>query len=533
MPQINVTMEQGKGYEIEHVVGPATEETITLRCVIESKGGILLVKETADNNGSDDEIAIETVSSNKKAIIKFTEKETDSLGYGYDSTYKLFKYNQTTKQFDLILNGTISIDPPTPSEDEFRIIPFDCGKTNVTKSALEILLAGKATPYPTIFTSDKKLVYQKTDLTGFESINAVGKPIDFEYLELKALADDNGLEAFQPYRITDYETIHLIPGTAVVNTGGEEPLIIVASSANSFFPFAKSEEYPHHIILYDFTGLVCEEKNRAENHKGFIYRRIDTVRNVDCCFDFINAKFRRYNDNFQDWSSTTSYQANDIVRVNDDIYIALMGGINNNPVGSPEWKRLYSISNIYHYSPSNALYLATPNFIGTINLDLENFLDVLAIDNTSLYHNVLITPDFSDDSPAYLNNVVCYADNIDVKINNCNNISLINSRMIDITTYSFSFVMASALYGSDSAGLIMHNARSIKVESSNNNVLCNVEDLQLIIASNINAQAVTGVKANNVSNIIAESNTSYMKAADTQAVIGVKMNAASINIEAV
>ena len=58
MPQLNVTMEQGKGYEIESVVGPSTEETITLKCVIESIGGVLLVKETSDNGGSDDEIEI-------------------------------------------------------------------------------------------------------------------------------------------------------------------------------------------------------------------------------------------------------------------------------------------------------------------------------------------------------------------------------------------------------------------------------------------------------------------------------------------
>ncbi len=171
MPTMNITVDQKETHSFEYAVGLSTEESIALRCVVETKGGVLFVKNNPDNGGSNDEIEVSTVESNKVATVKFNGLETEALGYGYDSRYKLFKYNFTTKQYDLILEGEITVNPPTPAEGEARITPFDVGKVNQNYEDLGALYNGKRLQNPIILTEDGVLAYQKPDLSGFENIN--------------------------------------------------------------------------------------------------------------------------------------------------------------------------------------------------------------------------------------------------------------------------------------------------------------------------------------------------------------------------
>lgn len=173
MPTMNITVDQRETHSFEYAVGLSSESSIALRCVVETKGGVLFVKNNPDNGGSNDEIEVSTVESNKVAEVKFTGLETEALGYGYDSRYKLYKYNFTTKQYDLLLEGEITVNPPTPAEGEFRMTPFDVAKANVTFDELNVEMANKRSPYPIVLTSDKRLVMQKSDLSGFENFAEV------------------------------------------------------------------------------------------------------------------------------------------------------------------------------------------------------------------------------------------------------------------------------------------------------------------------------------------------------------------------
>jgi hypothetical protein len=92
------------------------------------------------------------------------------------------------------------------------------------------------------------------------------------------------------YRITDYQTIHVIPGTGTLNTGVNEPLIVLALTNNTLSTQAYSETNPQDLIEYDIT------KNLAENgthRNGYITYRRDTVNDIDCYFDFRQCKFSR------------------------------------------------------------------------------------------------------------------------------------------------------------------------------------------------------------------------------------------------
>ena len=140
------------------------------------------------------------------------------------------------------------------------------------------------------------------------------------YAELAALISGNLLKVGHKYKITNYQTVHTIPGTVDTNTGSTEALIVTAIATNDLAPIAYSTTYPNDIIYYSPSNDVLVIPGCT---KGYIYRRIDTVNNIDICFDYKNVKFRRWDLNVTDtWDIGTSYDRNDVVEHNGVLYIS-------------------------------------------------------------------------------------------------------------------------------------------------------------------------------------------------------------------
>ena len=140
------------------------------------------------------------------------------------------------------------------------------------------------------------------------------------YAELAALISGSDLIQGRQYLITDYQTVHTIPGTADTNTGSTEPLIVTAISVNELSPIAYSTTYPDDIIHYSPVNDLSAVPGCT---KGHIYRRIDTKKNVDISFDYRAVKFRRYLLNVTNtWDIGTTYDRNDVVIHSGNLYIS-------------------------------------------------------------------------------------------------------------------------------------------------------------------------------------------------------------------
>lgn len=138
---------------------------------------------------------------------------------------------------------------------------------------------------------------------------ALNIAISKTYAELSSMATAGTLVKGQKYRITDFRTKHLIPNTAVYNTGPTEVLVVEALTASTLKSEAKSESYPQDIIHYElvqshyWNGVLIDGGDR-----GWIYYREDTLQNNKVDYDFRNVKWRRWNtqaDGLGTWTVLT------------------------------------------------------------------------------------------------------------------------------------------------------------------------------------------------------------------------------------
>lgn len=159
------------------------------------------------------------------------------------------------------------------------------------------------------------------------------------YLQLKADKDVNILVPGQLYRITDFQTTHQIPGTAVIHNETSEPLLVRAVANNKLSTVAISETYPQDLIHYDFDDILAEDASTART--GHILYREDQGKRVATFYDFRGVVFRRYNyvlsgtntglaDGYVGWSTSLTFRTislsaessgtdfNDVYTFNDD-----------------------------------------------------------------------------------------------------------------------------------------------------------------------------------------------------------------------
>jgi hypothetical protein len=119
--------------------------------------------------------------------------------------------------------------------------------------------------------------------------------INTTYTDLLAAITAGTLVPGNGYQFA-YETIHQIPNVTpnILNTAvlapATETLIVTAATTSTLFAQAKSVTYPDDIIYYD----VLDNTVLATSRPGYIYKRIDTKRNIVAPFDFREYLVARY-----------------------------------------------------------------------------------------------------------------------------------------------------------------------------------------------------------------------------------------------
>jgi len=230
--------------------------------------------------------------------------------------------------------------------------------------------------------------------------------INVTYSELTNLISANGLKPLQNYLITDYQTVHRIPNTSDINTGDIEPLLVTSISRNKLKPEAYSSLFPQDVIYYNH---INDQTIAPGCTMGYIYRRIDTTQNNDICFDFRQAKFRRWEINVTNvWESGITYDINDVVTYNDYIYVSLSDN-NSDDVTSIYWSNPTNSTNWLLYPFKNLTYSSYYNYYSTFNIGgavipiTSNYQDYTMWGNWNHYYNSINNTIFSYTVGSYEN----------------------------------------------------------------------------------------------------------------------------------
>jgi|LauGreDrversion4_2_1035121.scaffolds.fasta_scaffold04291_7 hypothetical protein len=180
--------------------------------------------------------------------------------------------------------------------------------------------------------------------TNTTTINTISKT----YAELKALRESSSLVAGQYYKITDFQTKwwnqvkYNSTASVVLTSSIVEPLNVLAISTNKFSVIAYSDLYPQDIIYYDFEAVLNYGMLYATgipNFKGWITRRTDTSTNIDVPLDWRHITVnccRPDLSSISEWSSSTTYNRWNVVKINNKLYYSTSNNnTNNTPVPYP------------------------------------------------------------------------------------------------------------------------------------------------------------------------------------------------------
>jgi hypothetical protein len=240
------------------------------------------------------------------------------------------------------------------------------------------------------------------------------------YAQIKALVTAGTLKPGAYYRITNFQTIHIIPYTTTapstkalavngvvynnpalwdpaLTVDGVEELAILAVNTTSFSPIAYSPTYPTDIIHFDFNDILCEDG--VTPRRGKIIYRKDNVNNLEAFYDWRKVRFRRWKLKPNAWVSTTTYVRKDCVMGSDGfVYFSkVAGNLNNDPasigggLGAPEnhsslidhpiWERAFindaTFDQYFGIKPDNISV-----GLGTIKTDAADYKDFYTFNTT-------------------------------------------------------------------------------------------------------------------------------------------------------
>jgi hypothetical protein len=170
--------------------------------------------------------------------------------------------------------------------------------------------------------------------------------------DLTALKQSNQLIVGQTYIISDFilkwwnqSLYNLI----VLDSEVIEPLIVTALSTNKISHEAKSALHPEDIVYYDIdatTSYTWGELNTnisIPNFKGWIYRRIDTKKNIDIGWDWRYITTNCYKidmSGIEEFDDEKTYNLYDVVKFSNKIYFSVVDS-NLNLIGDiPFWQPL-------------------------------------------------------------------------------------------------------------------------------------------------------------------------------------------------
>ena len=127
--------------------------------------------------------------------------------------------------------------------------------------------------------------------------NGSNQILNTTYSTLTGLKATSGLLSGQLYRISDFVlkwNNQSINDQTVKTAASGEPLIVTALSNKQIYPIAQSEIYPQDTIYYNIDASTSYSWGAINNNvsipdfKGWIYRRVDNLLNIDIPYDWRN-----------------------------------------------------------------------------------------------------------------------------------------------------------------------------------------------------------------------------------------------------
>jgi hypothetical protein len=127
--------------------------------------------------------------------------------------------------------------------------------------------------------------------------NGSNQILNTTYSTLTGLKATSGLLSGQLYRISDFVlkwNNQSINDQTVKTAVSGEPLIVTALSNKQIYPIAQSEIYPQDTIYYNIDAIGSYSWGTINNNaaipdfKGWIYRRIDNLLDIDIPYDWRN-----------------------------------------------------------------------------------------------------------------------------------------------------------------------------------------------------------------------------------------------------
>lgn len=267
---------------------------------------------------------------------------------------------------------------------------FNFTNTNINK--MRITMTGSGNPAISLVMDDVRF---QTSLVA-QVAPVQNLLISKTYAQVVALAASANLFPGQFYKITDFVTTHIIPGSAgsVVHTGDVEPLIVQALSTSTLSQFAVSETNPRDIITYSLDN--DNDSAVPGSTKGMILRRVDPVNNVDLPYDWREATFRRYKPTgIALWLIGTTYASKAIVKDADgNIFISLFNSNTGNLTSDGNFWLNTGLNvdtffvrsggtsfDVIVFAANMASFTDYPTFFGTTK-------NVVSKDNTRLQDNI-------------------------------------------------------------------------------------------------------------------------------------------------
>ena len=180
--------------------------------------------------------------------------------------------------------------------------------------------------------------------------------LDTTYSNLTGLKATSGLLSGQLYRISDFilfwNNQSINDATLKIAASGE-PLIVTAISKNKISHIARSEIYPQDTIYYDidasgsYSWGTINNTAAIPNFKGWIYRRVDNLLNIDIPYDWRNITVNCCKvdvSSIPDYSGNYQYDLLDVVKSTGNninrgklYYSLITGNIGQSIIDDTKW----------------------------------------------------------------------------------------------------------------------------------------------------------------------------------------------------
>jgi hypothetical protein len=142
------------------------------------------------------------------------------------------------------------------------------------------------------------LTFGNQTISGIKTFaNGSNQILNTTYSSLTGLKAISGLLSGQLYRISDFVlkwNNQSVNDQTVKTAASGEPLIVTALSKDKIYHLAQSEIYPQDTIYYNIDAIGSYSWGTINNNepipdfKGWIYRRVDNLLNIDIPYDWRN-----------------------------------------------------------------------------------------------------------------------------------------------------------------------------------------------------------------------------------------------------